>query len=271
MSRTSTVALAVWLFTAGCRSVAPPPTPLSLDDPRPARFLAGLVARGESLNSLRCLARLSVDGPRGSVRAKQVLVARRPAQLRVEILGLLNQALAVLVTDGVNYDYFEARERIRDRGPVRPDLLFQIAGIPLVPEDAVAVLIGAPDASAPWVPIAASEFHDGRIQVGVAGENGVLREIFEFDGEGGLLAWQRHLPDGSLIWQARYGDLRQVGDRVFAHAVDAKFPTLQVQVKVEFDRVELNPPLTDEIFSLQLPAGIVTRPREGGGLGEVVR
>ena len=71
-------------------------------------------------------ARLAVDGHDGALRLRgsQRVALERPARLRVEVLGLFDQTLAVLVTDGERYQFFRANDRTWESGPVGPDLLW---------------------------------------------------------------------------------------------------------------------------------------------------
>ena len=75
------------------------------------------------------------------LRGRQVLVAERPASLRVEIQGLLNQTVAVLVTDGERFELFRADDRSYRSGPVEPDLLWRHAWLALTPQQAIDVLL----------------------------------------------------------------------------------------------------------------------------------
>ena len=44
-------------------------------------------------------------------RGRWVVMAARPARLRIEIQGFLSQTVALLATDGSHYDLFQVRER----------------------------------------------------------------------------------------------------------------------------------------------------------------
>jgi len=100
--RRLSILFAALLAATACRTPAPIAVPLPPDDPRPAALLDAWARAAGERHGLRARARLAVDGADGALhlRGKQILVLERPAYLRVEILGLLNQTVAVLVTDG---------------------------------------------------------------------------------------------------------------------------------------------------------------------------
>jgi hypothetical protein len=251
-------AAAVALVAVSCRTTQPPIVPLASDDPRPAQLLASLESRSAGLEALRGMARLAVDGPEGSIRSKQVLVVARPARLRVEILGFLSQTQALLVTDGVRFAFFDAREHRYEEAPLRPGLLWEVAGIDLEPGEAVRVLLGAPRLDA-LQPSGAALLPDGGLQVILVDPSGRARKALEFDAQGGLrrlAAWEA---DGLAAFDVHYDELEPVGEARFAHRIDIVFPVTGVKARIDLSQVALNPELASGVFELRLPAG------SGGG------
>src|SRR5690606_24034801 len=114
----------------------PRATPLPAAGLRPAALLDALARAGEARRSLRAVARLAIDGPAGGGRAKQILLLERPARLRVEVLGLLDQRVAVLTTDGAEYRLYRAADRSLTGGPVHDALLWEVAGLAVTPAQA---------------------------------------------------------------------------------------------------------------------------------------
>jgi hypothetical protein len=259
--RARAAAAAALLGLAGCRSLPPSAVPLAHGDPRPGALLSALAARSEALSSLRGLARLAVDGPRGSLRSRQVLIAARPARLRVEVLGFLSQAQALLVTDGASYELWDARERRAERGELRPGLLLEVAGIDLEPEEAVAVLLGTPALEALSL-AGAAQVGAARVRVQLADAEGRARRVLEFDSDGELRRLAALDGAGGLLWEARYGDLRAAGATRLAHAIELAFPQSEVEARLELSQVETNPWLPLGSFILELPDGADA---QGGG------
>ncbi len=252
MRSAALLAAALLGAAAGCRTLQPL-VPLDPGDPRPGALLASLEARAAERRGLRGVARVALDGRGGSSRSSQVLVLERPARLRVEILGLLNQALAVLVTDGAVYDFFRVEDRARESGPVRPGLLWEWAGIALTPAQAVDLLLGAP-APAPGLAVSALGRGDGDVQVDLRAAGGALSQRYEFDAAGRLRGAAAFAGDAEPLWEARYDGYAEVGGSAFAHEISLRFPALGTRAEVRFRSVELNPDLPPDAFVLNIPA-----------------
>ena len=117
MKRAALALAAALLLQIGCRTLPSQVVRLAVDDPRPHALLADWTARAGELRSLRGSARVSLDGARGASFARQLLALERPARLRVEVLGLLNQRIAVLATEGdVAAKLMAGMEAARDAG-----------------------------------------------------------------------------------------------------------------------------------------------------------
>ncbi len=252
MRRAALLAGALLGAVAGCRTLQPA-IPLPSEDPRPRALLASLEARAAERLGLRGVARVALDGHGGSSRSNQVLVLQRPARLRVEIRGLLDQTLAVLVTDGALYDFFRAGDRSRESGPVHPGLLWEWAGVALTPEQAVDLLLGAP-APPPGLALFASLAGDGGVQVDLFTPTGALNRRYSFDATGRLRTAAAFAGDAVPLWEARFDAYAEVGGSAFAHEILLRFPILETRAEVRFRSVELNPDLPPDVFVLKIPA-----------------
>lgn len=239
------------LFVVGCAgSRAPHVSPLPASDARPAAFVAALARTGTSRESLRGVARVALDGPGGSGRAKQILALARPARLRVEVLGLLDQTIALLVTDGVRYRLVRSADHSVETGLVYDDLLADVTGIALTPLQAVDLLLGAPLTQVPPAITAAALLADGGVRAVVARADAERREALDFDAHGRLVRWALLGSDGEALLEAVYTDPREAGDGWFAHAVELRDTASGAVARFAWSRVELNPLLDDVLFAL---------------------
>lgn len=245
----SIAALGLALALACATARAPAPTPLPESDPRPAALLASVTRDAAARRSLRGVARLAVDGPAGAGRAKQILVLERPARLRVEVLGLLDQTLAVLVTDGARYRLVRSQDRSVDEGPVYDALLGDVAGLALTPEQAVGVLLGAPISAGARVERAALLPGAG-VRLELRRDGAPLREELDCDAAGNVQRWALLGAGGDLLLEARYGDRRPLGGVAFAHEVELRDLRTDASVRVVWSRVELDPVLPPELFAV---------------------
>jgi len=250
------IATAFLLWLTACAT----PTslqPLASDDPRPRRFLDDWIASAGQRRGLRGIARLAVDRDDGSIylRGKQIVLVERPSSLRVEILGILNQPLAVIVTDGESYEVFHAQNQSYESGSVDASLLWNEAGIDLRPEEAVALLLGVPISSDSIVPAGAVQDGAGKIRIDLTDAEGVVRQRGTFDSSGRLHSFEVLDPRGEIAWVAQFRDYREIDGLPFAHAISLDVSAGKTHAEISFGKVELNPQLPADIFRLQSPRG----------------
>ncbi len=250
---------AALLLQMGCRTLPAPVERLAVDDPRPRALLEAWTARADEMRSLRGSARVSLEGARGASFARQLLALERPARLRVEVLGLLNQRVAVLATDGEHYDLFRSETGAVESGEIRPTLLWEVTGVPLTPEEAVRVLLGAPRMDLPGGEISGAALStEAAVRFEIRGAEPFWPTL-EFDAEGLLSRYQVVGSDGAYL-QVRYHDYRELAGTRFAHRVELDFPASEVHAEVKFRAVELNPVLPESIFQLELPERVFSPP-----------
>jgi len=250
------------VFALACRTI-PPPMPLAVDDPRPAALLARWKAEVASRASLRGRARLAVDSQAGRVRGRQIVVLERPAKLRVEVLGLLNQTAAVITTDGDRFEVFRVGDRSYETGRMRPDLLWREARLALVPAEAVAVLLGVPAPGAGLTLANAVRTHEGWIEVDLVDRDGRRRQRAVFDASERLRSFAVLDDDGSTRWRAVFDDYAPVGASQLPHAIVLDVIEGGTHAEIELSDLELNPELPVDIFRLRAPAEVEAV--EGGG------
>jgi hypothetical protein len=217
----------------------------------------------ESRQALRGRARLAVDDAEGRVhlRGRQLLVVERPARLRVEVQGLLDQTVAVLVTDGDRYELFRADDRSYQSGLLPPGLLREQAMLDLTPQEAIDVLLGAPAPDPSLAPRAALRDRDGGVVLELAGPDGQLRRRARFDVKERLHQLEVFGPDGALAWRASFDDFRPIGGVDFAHVVVLETGAPETRAEIALRDVELNPKLPPGVFRLR---GAVSAPGRGG-------
>jgi hypothetical protein len=243
---------------AGCRTAGPALPALPPDDPRPAALVSRLAATGAERTALRAGARVSIEGQRRASFAKQLLLLERPARLRLEIVGMLGQRVAVLATDGARYDLYRAESPALESGEVHPGILWEVAGLALTPEEAVQLALGVPLLPSEGAPPAerAAVLPDGGVRVVLRpAHRDDPRRTLDFALTGELARYAVHAPGGELVFEARYGDYRDVTGSAFAHAIEVELPSTRTHAEIQFQWVELNPPLGDALFRLELRRG----------------
>jgi hypothetical protein len=262
------LALALGALGTGCRHTLPA-QPLAAADPRPQALLDAWRAQADGREALRAVARLAVDAPGAgvggrdlSLRSKQRLWLARPASLRVEVLGFLDTALAVLTTDGVDFAWLQSDERRFDTGPVYEALLWDAARLDLTPDEAVEVILGAPRPDADLRVGAAFEQGE-RVRIELADATGRVRRVVEFDADGQLRRLEQRDAAGRRLWEVRFGDYVDLAGGRFARDVSLRDGAGGGRADLTLRDVELNPPLAPGLFQLRDPA-FAPAPAEDG-------
>jgi hypothetical protein len=240
--RARSLALLAGLALAGCRTLPAPEHELAADDPRVGVRVAALRALATERTGLRASARSSSSGPDGGGFSTQLLLAQRPARLRVEVIGLLQQRVLVLATDGERYELYRAEGGLREAGPVHPGVLEEVAGLPVTPEAAVGLLLAAPRAP-DGPPLRASENGAGELTLHWE------EETLAFDADGRLAALHFR-PDGRYVLHARWSDWRETPRGPFPHRLEVELPEAEARLSLELRQVELDPELPPELFRL---------------------
>ena len=244
-------ALALVLALSACRTPGAL-RPLPAADPRPGLLLDAFERSALERRSLRGRARIDVKGAEGvRLSGRQVVVAERPTRLRVEVLGLFDQALAVLTTDGDHFELFRSADLSFEEGPLRPEILWEEARIALRPEEAIGLLLGAPLSEPGLVPVRAEGSEDGSVRVSLAAPGGEERRRLGFDAEGRLLRVEVLAGDGEVLWSAGFGRYAPVGGVPFAHAISLYVAQGDTRAEIRLRDVELNPVLPAGIFSIR--------------------
>ncbi len=233
----------------GCAT--PPPPPAQSVDPGSAEVreaLTRLAALGEARRALRAEARVRLDGATGASFARHLLILERPDRLRLEILGLVGQRVAVLASDGEGYDLYRAETGRVEQGRVHAGLLAEVAGVPLAPADLIALLLGVPPREL-GAPQAAERGADGRLALHFELPGGGRQHLL-VDADGRLGAVRLEGQGARALVDVGYAEPDPATG--FARRVSLSFTSADLQADVEFGRVELDPSLADGLFRLDL-------------------
>ena len=236
---------ALLLLVLACRTPQGLPLlPVLGEDARLRAWLARANEDTSARLAVRAIGHMKLEGPRGSARVRQVIVAERPARLRLESLNFLGQTANVLVTDGERYAFYDGSAI--ERGGVTPDLLQRYLGLDLAAQEAVTLLVAGPR-----LPEGAPEGVLGRGDERVAV---FASERVHFDAAGELRQVESLDASGRVRWRAEYDRWREVPGGRYPYAMTFTFPASDLRAEFELDEVELNPAIDAALFSLPLEA-----------------
>jgi hypothetical protein len=214
-------------------------------------------------------ARAALPGIGGAVlNATLDLAAAAPARLSVAVRSFFEVPAQVFVADGDVVTLYDASSGapVFRRGPAHERALGRVLGVPLAPDDAVAVLLGR-------APVDADAALPARVRlVGVDEDAGTYTASVERAGRGALrvtarvdddaiVAWEVWRGDGRPLLRARCSDFVDVGGVAFARRIAVEPVDGGPGVVLTMGQATWNPPsLPDTAFVLEPPPGTPIAP-----------
>jgi hypothetical protein len=278
------VGLLLPMLVAGCQTspvvdLMSTGTMLPVDDARVERVLRDYLVLVEARAALRGSARVLLEGPDFKLNRPQRILVERPARIRFEVIGLFDQLVAMLATDGQSFGFYEVSNGRISRGSVTPTLLWDLAKIDLEVHEVVGLLLGAPRPRSGLARAAVWLEPDGGLVLAFAwperdlgcneegdrplldsdcfaspdalGEGG---ELYRFDVDGRLLEVRGLDPGGVIRFRATFENYRaldgDVGGADFPNRVTVRSLEAQSLARFDWKRVMLAEELSDQFFTI---------------------
>jgi hypothetical protein len=213
---------------------------------------AAMRQRDRAIESLKSEAVMAYRAGQQHVKAREMIIARRPADLRVEARSPFGVALIVAV-DGSQLAIFEPGKNVLMHGSADAAALYQFARIPMAPAAAVGLLMGlAPDADRLAAPGAVRD-ENGMIVLSYTGADGTNREAGFVNDQ--LTPVRARDVTGSVSYEVRYSDYHDIGGVTFPYIIEASFPAAGSSLKLTYERPIVNGAMADSLFILK-PAAV---------------
>lgn len=255
------------LAAAGClllASCAATPVPRLAAPPDPEAVRSRLLREESTTRTVRGLARLAFEGPRGSGSAQQVVVVALPDRARVEALTPLGTTALVAT---VRADELRVDAPIRHEywtGRATREAVGRLLTVPVPPEPLLRLLAGLPP-----LPLRAE---DPRL---IVAQDGADVRVESVHGE----HWQRLWVEGEEFGVARgevgrasellflfaFADRKPADGRSFPFDIRVEDATTRSRLHVVYERLELNRPADPALFDLPPPTDPRTRIIDLGG------
>jgi hypothetical protein len=210
-------------------------------------LITAMAQRDRALQSLQTGAVMEYASGTDHVKAREDIVVRRPASLRVEAMSPFGVALIVAAQD-TRLQIFEPSKNTLMRGTADAATLARFARIPMAPRDAVGLLMGiVPEAQTTAPPDSVSA--EGAMTVLAYTEADQSRRELGFQ-YGQLAMVRKRSSAGAVNFEIRYRDYRDIGGVMFAYKVDADFPAAETRVSFSYQRPIVNGAVADSLFTL---------------------
>jgi outer membrane lipoprotein-sorting protein len=213
-----------------------------------SRMIAALGERDRRLACMQTTAVMEYAAGDQHVKAKEDIVVKRPANLRVEAMSPFGTAV-LLAAQGPDLAIFEPGRNRFMRGKADADTLDKYVRIPMEPADAVGLLMAL---APPSIPLSSENYtvsNDGTMLIASYGD--AASGTRELGFAGGNLAMVRESAGGGAIrYEVRYSDYHDIGGLMFPYAVDATFPAAGSHVTFRYLRPIVNSVIPDSTFVL---------------------
>jgi len=251
-TRAAGIAL-VLLLSAGCAARRPSIVAPAITGPLPdADTLAGALQRQRDARiSVRTLARMAYDGPEERRHAREVILAVRPARLRIEVLSPLGTVFVLTAADGALAAYAR-NEATLYRGRASRTNLQRYAHVNLRVSDAVELLLGTPPPRPGRNDVVSLDSGGTAIQWWRELDAGA--QVVWFNGALQPVATEDRDPDGHVVWRARFSDFSAAQADMPQH-IELEVPAEGRHLALDLQDIEVNPTLADSWFSLPTPPG----------------
>ena len=249
---------------AGCVEVAAPPS-----NPKPIPNFAqdrsidltqSLAARDRGLESLETDTVMSYTAGSQHIKAHEELTVLRPDNLKVEARSPFGVAL-ILATRGSDLQIFDPSHNRFMRGEASANTLDKYLRIPMMPHDAVNLLLG----------LAPSNFDLNQPATRLSSEGDMTVLSYpDTDGSTRDLGFQdRNLTmvrvteaSGTIRYRVDYSEYHDIGGIEFPYRVIAQFPAAQSEVSFHYRRPIINGQVPVSTFVLTpAPGATVTQIR----------
>ena len=244
--RLSIIAL---LMLSACATITPPEaeTSAAVGKVDVSSLTNAMAERDRALVSLQTTAVMEYTNGTDHVKAREDLVVRRPASLRVEAMSPFGVALIVAAQD-TRLQIFEPSKNTLMRGTADAATLARFARIPMAPRDAVGLLMGIVPEAQTTSPPESLTVKDGMTVLAYAEADHSRRELGFQDGQ--LAMVRKRTPVGAINFDIRYTDYHDIGGVMFAYKVDADFPAAETRVSFVYQRPIVNGKIADSVFML---------------------
>jgi len=243
--------LVILTFSWGCSLVRPPSWRPSIPF---SPLIEAVRLSNERIRSLRGIARIELVYQGKRFRARQAIALAKPGLMRLETLGLLNQPLLILATDGVTLQALSISENRFYEGTVSGGLS-HFMHLRTNSEEFVSLILG----SIPLREDGSLRYDAYRSLYQLTFPPSTRWETQTFWIHPKTLRVLEILKTDALNGEEiriSFGRFRKAGSVTFPMEIDIEVPAADNRIRLRFRRVEVNPSLSQDLFRLSTPPGV---------------
>jgi hypothetical protein len=230
----------------------------------PNEILRALASRSAKLHSLRSEVSFSADGSRGRGSTAGLVAAERPAHLHLELDDFFGNPAAVLTTEGTTLGVYQASSNTFATGLASPRNVASLVPVELPVSEAVDLLFGDPR---PLGSRVQGFFVDrGRYSYALlfASGSGAQERRQRIDLDTETLVPVGETVEGWEPFEARFSNFESDSGLRVLRRLEVDSPG--GEIKLSYKSLEINPPLSRELFIPRAPPGANQKVLDGEGL-----
>lgn len=251
--RPALIALLAGLVLNGCRTL--PPAPPSVTVSSAEELLARLDSREKTRTGFQARGRITFLSPERNYSGTVLLKARRPANLRVDILDLLGRRALSFATNGQQVQILSPHDNKFLQGPASPGNLAAFIPPSVTLEQAVRLLLGALPLS--QGPPSRFEYQSATGQYYLEWTMGAALQERLWVAAQGLYPVKEEYFGGAPQprFTAEWADFGQAAPD-FPGKITIKSASPQLELRLSYTELRLNPPLPAAAWTLTPPPGL---------------
>jgi hypothetical protein len=246
------------LLLGGCRALPPaPPPPVAVS---PEELLARLAARSQGIRAFQAKGRITFLSPHQNYSGTALMKGILPTTLRVDVLDFFGRTILSLYTDGATVKVLSPREGKLYQGPATPGNLAAFIPPAVTLPQALRLLVGALPLSPGSPDSFKYEPDQGRYLMEWPGPGSAPQERLSVTAPGldpGEEAWYGGAP--APRFTATFADFGGLAPGL-PGKLTLKTSRPQIELRLAYTELSLNPPLNPGDLVLKAPAGVTTVP-----------
>lgn len=221
----------------------------------PEEILDHIERRNASLVSLRSLAKLSISYPEGKISGKEIIVAKVPSFLHIQVLDPFGSTVFSMATDGKTLSFYNSSQRKFYQGKASKENFSLFSPFPL--EDLIQFTIGR----IPLIPYSQKRFvyqQKKKIYIlNLMTENPPrIQNLWIEPTQLRVIRNQIISLDEGTNLDVDLSDFQEIQGYLFAKKIKLEIPERSMKIIIHHQEPELNPSVGFDAFSFSIPKGV---------------
>lgn len=264
-NRLTVITLIILIFVQGCGAKLAKLKGKTVEDGTltASDVISELKSRYDLTQTLKSWVNVSIKSEGQKYEVRELLYYKRPDKLRVQAMGPLNEARAIVLSSDQKITLFFVQEKEARVGDLSDDTLKQIFDIDVRISDIKSSIFANPFLDGKTEIIRMTRSSDGYLLSRPHPFNNYTEEITVSPNQIAVKQWRIVDSEGRVVQRANFSDYRQIGGVI--RPLKAVIERFDKPIYLSFEAVEpqINLDLSDALFTMKLPEGTKILPIKG--------